>query len=210
MGTTLPKQLLILNNLPVLMHTIRLFHAHPAITEEPVVVLPADQLTNWKQLIKQYNFSVPHELVEGGPTRFQSVKNGLDKIPREAIVGVHDGVRPLVSRSVIDKTYSLARQYDAVIPVIKPTETLRKIDKNGAVSFTVDRSNYVFVQTPQVFKSDLIKESYQTESDKKFTDDASVVEQAGHQIYLTEGNQENIKITTPFDLRLAETLMKEQ
>ena len=210
MGTTLPKQLLTLNNLPILMHTIELFHSHPAVTEEPVVVLPPDQLSNWRQLIKQYNFSVPHELTEGGASRFQSVRNGLKKVPRGAIVGIHDGVRPLVSGDVIEKTYRLARQHDAVVPVIKPAETLRKINENGSGSSTVNRDNYLLVQTPQVFKSDLIKEAYQSEPNEKFTDDASVVEQAGYQIYLTDGNKENIKITTPFDLLLAETLMKEQ
>jgi len=210
MGTTLPKQLLTLNNLPILMHTIELFHSHPSVTEEPVVVLPADQISNWRQLIKQYNFSVPHELAEGGASRFQSVRNGLKKIPQGAIVGIHDGVRPLVSSDVIEKTYRLARQHDAVIPVIKPAETLRKINKEGSDSTTMDRDKFVLVQTPQVFKSDLIKEAYQAKPDKRFTDDATVVEQAGYQIYLTDGNKENIKITTPFDLLLAETLMKEQ
>lgn len=190
------------------MHTIELFYSHPVIDKPPIVVLPSDQINYWKNLCNKYRFSLPHHLVEGGATRFQSVKNGLENIPKDCIVGIHDGVRPLVSKKVINEAYLKAMDYDSAIPVIHPQETIRKIDKSTKKSFTVNREEYVIVQTPQVFRSNLIKKAYQTEASVAFTDDASVLEYTGQNINLTDGNRENIKITTPFDLKLAETYQK--
>lgn len=210
MGTSIPKQFLLLTGRPVLMHTIELFYSHPSIDEPPIVVLPSDQMSYWKELCDKYRFTLPHHLVEGGSTRFQSVKNGLEKIPSDCIVGIHDGVRPLVSKRVIKETYEQALEYGTAIPVVYPQETIRKIDKSSEKSFSVNRDDYVIVQTPQVFKSKLIKKAYQTEASIAFTDDASVLEYTGQNIHLTEGNRENIKITTSFDLRLAETYQKQK
>ena len=210
MGTSVPKQFLLLAGRPVLMHTIELFYSHPSMDEPPVVVLPSDQMSYWKKLCDKYRFSLPHHLVEGGATRFQSVKNGLEKIPPDCIVGIHDGVRPLVSQEVIKETYQQALEYGTAIPVVFPQETIRKFDKATKKSFSVNRDDYVIVQTPQVFKSNLIKEAYQTKAFKEFTDDASVLEYTGQNINLTEGNRENIKITTSFDLKLAEIYQKQK
>ena len=209
MGAEIPKQFLPLRGLPLLMHTIRLFHHHPSVHEAPIVVLPADQITMWQRLCQDHNFSTPHQLTEGGATRFESVKKGLDLVPDGAIVGIHDGVRPLVSDTVIANTYHLAYKNGAAIPVMTPPETIRKLDKDRKKSYAVNRSDYVVVQTPQVFKSRLIKQAYQASPLTEFTDDASVVEYAGYPIYLSEGNRENIKITTPFDLLLAENFLRE-
>ncbi|KAA6352368.1 2-C-methyl-D-erythritol 4-phosphate cytidylyltransferase 2 [termite gut metagenome] len=204
MGSKLPKQFLPIGKKVVLMHTIEAFHTYdPNI--KIVLVLPEEQRSFWEQLCKDICFKIPHKVINGGETRYWSVKNGLELIEGEGLVGVHDGVRPLVSPEVIERCYKAAETKKAVIPVIEIAETLRRLYNEG--SETVNRNDYKLVQTPQVFDIELLKRAYMQPFVSSFTDDASVVEAMGIPVYLTEGNRENIKITTPFDLKIAETLL---
>lgn len=208
MGGDLPKQFLPIgaDGKPVLMHTIAAFHRFD--TELTIiVVLPKEQQTYWKQLCTHHHFTINHTVATGGETRFHSVKNGLALIPSSAaLVGVHDGVRPFVSQAVIARCYALAATKRAVIPVVEVVETMRHITPTG--SETVNRSAYKLVQTPQVFDVELLKRAYKQAFTPLFTDDASVVEALHIPIYLTEGNRENIKITTPFDLKIGSVLLE--
>ena len=203
MGSDLPKQFLPIGGKPVLMHTIEAFYR---FDEEMkiVLVLPQEQQTYWRGLCQKYHFSIGHVLADGGETRFHSVKNGLAYV-EPGLVGVHDGVRPFVSRQVIDRCYQLAETKKAVIPVVDVVETIRHLTDTG--SETVSRSDYKLVQTPQVFDVELLKRAYAQEYTSFFTDDASVVEAMGESVYLAEGNRENIKITTPFDLKISSVLV---
>lgn len=208
MGGEVPKQFLPVNGKPVLMRTLETFRRFDA-EMQLVVVLPQDQITLWQELCRQQGCDIRHQVVAGGETRFHSVKNGLAIIPAEndAVVGVHDGVRPFVSQEVLKRCYDLAEEKKAVIPVIPVIETIRKIN-DAEVSETVPRSEYRLVQTPQVFNVALLKQAFQQPYTDAFTDDASVVEAMGTPVVLAEGNRENIKITTPFDLKIAEVLAK--
>lgn len=206
MGADIPKQFLPLLGKPILIHTIETFLAISSITEI-ILVLPASQIPVWFDLCKKHHFDIKHTIVEGGETRFQSVTNGLRKVfDPEALVAIHDGVRPLVSRGVIERCFQEAEKHGNAIPAIKPLETVRLSEKSG--TFPVDREKVLLIQTPQVFKSSIIKQSYQTLWQPSFTDDASVVEYSGNQIHIVEGSRENIKITTPQDLLFAEVLLK--
>ena len=200
MGGEVPKQFLPVGGKPVLMRTMEAFHAYDAEIRI-VLVLPVAQQTYWKELCAQYAFTLPYRLANGGETRFHSVKNGLDTIPmgEEALVGVHDGVRPFVSTGVIARCYAEAARVEAVVPVIDVVETVRHLEGNGR-STTVNRDDYKLVQTPQVFSLALLKKAYAQPYVPAFTDDASVVEAFGYEVTLVQGNRENIKITTPFDL----------
>jgi 2-C-methyl-D-erythritol 4-phosphate cytidylyltransferase len=206
MGSEVPKQFLTVRGVPVLMLTLQKFHVFdPGM--ELIVVLPHDQMDYWKWLCQEHGCLIPHLVVAGGETRFHSVKNGLDIISDNvnAVVGVHDGVRPFVAEQVLHRCYLLAEERKAVIPVIPVVETIRRIDTKQD-SLTVPRDDYRLVQTPQVFNLELLKRAYLQPYRDTFTDDASVVEALGAQVSLTEGNRENIKITTPFDLRIAEIM----
>lgn len=213
MGGDIPKQFLPVGGLPILMRTIQTFHdalfSSPLGGEEGglILVLPHDQQAYWRQLCDEYHFAIPHELTDGGETRFHSVKNGLDLIPDDAdgVVGVHDGVRPFVSAEVIRRCYDAVREHGAVVPVVPVVETVRQLLPEGD-SLTVDRERYRLVQTPQTFRIALLKEACRHPYQPSFTDDASVVEALGHRIILVEGNRENIKITTPSDILYAEYL----
>lgn len=206
MGTDIPKQFLPVNGLPVLMRTIRRFREYDNALNI-ILVLPKHQHEYWFSLCNEYHFDVEYRVTDGGETRFHSVKNGLSIIPDDEIgvVGVHDGVRPFPSVDVIRKCYDEARISKAVIPVTPVVETLRHI-RNENVSVTVPRGDYRLVQTPQTFDIQLLKQAYNQPYVDAFTDDASVVENFGKEVTLVEGNRENIKITTPFDLKIAETL----
>ena len=207
MGGEVPKQFLPVGGKPVLMRTMEAFHSYDAEIRI-VLVLPVAQQTYWKELCAQYAFTLPYRLANGGETRFHSVKNGLDTIPadEDALVGVHDGVRPFVSTGVIARCYAEAARVEAVVPVIDVVETVRHLEGNGR-STTVSRDDYKLVQTPQVFSLALLKKAYAQAYVPAFTDDASVVEAFGHEVTLVQGNRENIKITTPFDLAVAEALV---
>ena len=204
MGTDIPKQFLPIGGKPVLMRTIERFHEYSAALQV-ILVLPKAQQDYWQQLCKEYDFQVKYQLANGGETRFHSVQNGLALIPDDAegVVGVHDGVRPFASIEVIRNCYETAREKKAVIPVIPVVETLRHISEG-----TKPRGDYRLVQTPQCFDIQLLKAANRQPYNDGFTDDASVVEAFGFNITLVEGNRENIKITTPFDLKMAESLVE--
>lgn len=204
MGGEIPKQFLPIGGKPVLMRTIEAFHLYDN-TIHVVLVLPVSQQAYWKELCQEYHFELPHEVADGGETRFHSVMNGLALVKGEGLVGVHDGVRPFVSQEVIARCYAEAVTKKAVIPVIGVVETVRRLE--GADSVTVPRDQYKLVQTPQVFDVALLQRAYQQKYTEMFTDDASVVEALGEKVFLVEGNRENIKLTTPFDLKLAEMLI---
>lgn len=210
MGGPLPKQFMLLNGRPVIMHTIERFVE--AIADiQVVLVLNPDYVELWSELCAKYSFTHPCTIALGGKERFHSVKNGLDKIEHmscDDVVGVHDAVRPLVSVEVIRNAYEIARKQNAVVPVMPSIESVRMLDDEGN-SKAVARNKVMMVQTPQVFTLSLLKEAYSQPYDPTFTDDASVVEALGHSIALVEGNRENVKLTTPQDMRLAEMLMAE-
>ena len=203
MGGDIPKQFLPIGGRPVLMRTMERF-AEFSENLQMILVLPRNQWDFWRELCRKYDFGVEHCVVAGGETRFHSVQNGLAQIPDDAegVVGVHDGVRPFVSVEVIARCYEAARTAKAVVPVVPVVESLRHI-RDGAVV----RNDYRLVQTPQVFDIQLLKRAYRQPFSDTFTDDASVVEALGHPITTVDGNRENIKITTPFDLKIAETLV---
>ena len=203
MGGDIPKQFLPVCGKPVLMRTLEAFHAYDA-SMHLILVLPVSQQAYWKELCEEYQFELVHDIADGGETRFHSVKNGLALVKEDGLVGVHDGVRPFVSQEVIARCYEEAVSLKAVIPVIGVVETVRHLIEEG--SETVPRDQYKLVQTPQVFDVALLRRAYQQEYTDLFTDDASVVEALGEKVYLVEGNRENIKLTTPFDLKLAELL----
>lgn len=203
MGSDIPKQFLPIGGKPVLMRTIERFREYSP-TLQIILVLPKAQQDYWQQLCKEYDFRVEYQLTDGGETRFHSVQHGLALIPDDAkgVVGVHDGVRPFPSIDVIRNCYETAREKKAVIPVIPVVETLRHINEG-----TKPRGDYRLVQTPQTFDIQLLKSANRQPYNDGFTDDASVVEAFGFDITLVEGNRENIKITTPYDLKIAEVLI---
>ena len=206
MGSDIPKQFLPIGGIPVLMRTIERFREYSP-TLQIILVLPKTQQDYWQQLCKEYDFKVEYQLADGGETRFHSVQHGLALIPDDAegVVGVHDGVRPFPSIEVIRNCYETARKAKAVIPVIPVVETVRHL--KDETSETVPRSDYRLVQTPQTFDIQLLKSANRQPYNDNFTDDASVVEAYGFDITLVEGNRENIKITTPYDLKIAEVLI---
>ena len=206
MGSDIPKQFLPIGGIPVLMRTIERFREYSP-TLQIILVLPKAQQDYWQQLCKEYDFKVEYQLADGGETRFHSVQHGLALIPDDAegVVGVHDGVRPFPSIEVIRNCYETARKAKAVIPVIPVVETVRHL--KDETSETVPRSDYRLVQTPQTFDIQLLKSANRQPYNDNFTDDASVVEAYGFDITLVEGNRENIKITTPYDLKIAEVLI---
>ena len=204
MGSDTPKQFLELHGLPILMHTVTKFQQ--SVAEGKIILaLPKKEQNTWQSLCEKYHFDIPHQIVNGGESRFHSVQNALKKISNKSIVAIHDGVRPLVSKTVIKNCIESAEKFGATIPILPMQDSIRKISDNG--SQIVDRNKFVSVQTPQCFQSEVILKAYQQEYQNSFTDDASVVEQLGHKIYLVEGNKENIKITTPEDLKMAEVLI---
>lgn len=207
MGSDIPKQFLPIGGKPVLMRTLERFRAYSP-TLHIILVLPEAQQDYWHQLCKEYCFDVEYQLANGGETRFHSVQHGLALIPDDAegVVGVHDGVRPFPSIDVIKNCYETARTKKAVIPVIPVVETVRHLE--GETSVTVPRNEYRLVQTPQCFDIQLLKAANRQPYNDGFTDDASVVEAFGFAITLVEGNRENIKITTPYDLKIAEVLIR--
>lgn len=217
MGGDIPKQFLPIKGKPVLMRTIERFHEYSE-SLGIILVLPEAQQEYWKSLCKEYDFTIPYQIANGGATRFHSVQNGLSLVPDDAdgVVGVHDGVRPFVSVEVIARCYEAARKAKAVIPVTSVIETLRHVGSNVATANddgtitggkNVLRSDYRLVQTPQVFDIQLLKNANKQEYNDAFTDDASVVEAYGMKVVMVEGNRENIKITTPFDVGVAEMII---
>jgi len=206
MGGGIPKQFIEIGGKPILMHTmLRFFDFDSNIFI--VLVLPFHQIETWNLLCSQHRFMLPHQIVAGGNERYDSVKKGLEKISDNQLVAIHDGVRPLVSRETISKSFEMAEIYGSAVPSVPVKESLREVleGKNRPV----DRRNFYLIQTPQTFKSSLIKQAYQKPYNPLFTDDASVFEAAGNEVHLFEGNIENIKITTPTDLKIAAILLNE-
>jgi len=204
MGAELPKQYLEISGKPVLMHTLERFKQF-SDTIEIITVLPENQLRFWDDLQKKYAFNVPHTLVRGGKARFFSVRNGLKFVEDDALVAIHDGVRPFVSLETIRRCFDTAGKLGNAIPVIPASDSLRMITENG--STPVNRLIVRQVQTPQVFHSGIIKNAYRQDYLPEFTDDATVLEKTGVTINLVEGNRENIKITTPEDLIISAALL---
>ncbi len=207
MGSEIPKQFILLENRPVLMWTIMCFIQYDP-TMPIVVVLPESHISRWKELCISYQFDHPHLVVKGGETRYQSVKNGLEVLEESDLVAVHDGVRPLVSHETIENCFNQAALSGAAIPVLPLNETLRTGTMDH--SKTVDRNNFYTVQTPQIFKTSVLRKAYSQNPDSFFTDDASVVEANGFSVILVPGNLENIKITHPLDLLTAGACIKKK
>jgi 2-C-methyl-D-erythritol 4-phosphate cytidylyltransferase len=208
MQSALPKQFLLLNGLPVLMHTIKAFE-QTSVKPDIILVLPAGYHDYWGELCHTYNFTTPHLLVAGGQTRFHSVKNGLDQILQDdALIAVHDAVRPLTSGHIIETSYQHAWQYGNAVTAVKSRDSVRQLVNHTSVSLI--RNQIYLIQTPQTFKAGLLKKAYEQPYSEKFTDDASVVEQQGIEIQLTEGDYQNIKITFPEDIAIAELLLNKK
>ena len=205
MNTEIPKQYLPVSGLPVLMHSINAFHNYSQDVEI-IVVLPPKDLKLWEELCKKYEFNLSVQITSGGDTRFQSVKNGLDRIESDGIVAIHDGVRPLVNKEIIAASYEIAALHGSAIAAVRLKESIRVTDKDQTK--TVDRSKYRIIQTPQTFQVSLIKKAYEIAENPQFTDDASVLEKSGYKISLFEGSYKNIKITTPEDMIIAEAFLK--
>jgi 2-C-methyl-D-erythritol 4-phosphate cytidylyltransferase len=201
MNAAIPKQFLLLKGAPILMHTLKQFSHF----EEIVLVLPSMQFDYWHSLCNTYNFTLKHTLVAGGKTRFHSVKNGLGKVDGESIVAIHDGVRPLVSTTLINSLISKAKDGMGIIPIVPVKDSIRKVD--GENSTHVDRKNLYNVQTPQCFFSSNIKKAYAQEFSEHFTDDASVFEANIGKINTILGEEKNLKITTEEELRISEFLI---
>lgn len=206
MGTSISKQYIPIGGKPVLMHTLEAFYkADPLI--QLILVLPKDDFDFWKHLCLQYGFSLAHQVVAGGATRFQSVKNGLDSITLSSgLVAIHDAVRPFVSEEVIREGFAKAQESGSAIAVVSLKDSLREVASDGVSQFR-ERHRFRLVQTPQTFQLEKIKRAFETPERGEFTDDATVYEFQGWQVTLIDGNMENIKLTTPEDLEFAEFLL---
>jgi 2-C-methyl-D-erythritol 4-phosphate cytidylyltransferase len=206
MKSSVPKQFLELNGRPVLMHTLEKFYSAKS-SIELIVVLPKTHHSTWNTLCEKHYFNLAHQVCKGGASRFQSVKNGLALCTKESIIAVHDGVRPLITPNFILDIYRKTETKKVVIPVCSVIESIRKVDGNDSVA--LDRSQYYSVQTPQCFTSEILHKAYQQEEQITFTDDASVVENLGEKVHLFEGEDDNIKITSPKDLLMAEAILNQ-
>jgi len=204
MESETPKPFLFLRGKPLVMQTFEAFSAFYGKASF-LLVLPGIEIGRWKHLCVDYSFTTAHQIVEGGPSRYHSVKNALALIPDKSMVCIHDAVRPLVSKETIANCFRTARIHGNAIPVVPLSESMRQVE-NGH-SHTVDREKFRIVQTPQVFQSQLIKRAYLQTYHEGFADDASVLESDGQAIHIVSGNVENIKITHPGDLAYAEALL---
>ena len=200
----IPKQFIELRGKPMLLYTLEAFYRYSE-TINLVLVLPKDDFQTWHSITQKYSFNKKIVLQEGGDTRFQSVRNGLDKIHGEGLVAIHDGVRPLVSPDIIGASFRLAAVHKTAVAAVRLKESIRMTDQYNTKA--MDRSKFRLIQTPQTFDLQLIKHAYQIKEDLSLTDDASVAERTGHVISLFEGSYQNIKITTEEDLILAEALI---
>lgn len=204
MQSDLPKQFLLLQDVPVLMHTLERFaQAYDDI--HLILVLPADHVPFWQNLCRQIDFDIEHTIVEGGETRFHSVKNGLAQCAEDGIVGIHDGVRPLVSIELIKRCFEAAGEHGSGLPVVPVSQSLRKAE--GGSSQAISRDGIMAVQTPQCFQLNTIKVAYESEYSSAFTDDATVYEHAGNAVHLVDGEATNLKLTSQADMKIAEALL---
>ena len=198
MGGPVAKQYLPVGGLPVLMHTLRIFNS--SVPEaELILVLPVDDFDYWDSLCQAFAFNIPHQVVAGGNSRFQSVRNGLYALaPDTQLVAIHDGVRPFVKKEVIKESFEVAQQFGSAVAVVALKDSIR------------ERQRYRLVQTPQTFQVEKILKAFQVTEIPEFTDDATVYEHQGWQVSLIAGNPENIKITTPEDMEFAEFLVSKK
>ena len=207
MGATMPKQFMMLGQEPILARTINLF-SEALPKAELVVVLPEEHIALWRNLAARFDVA-PHKITPGGKERFDSVKSGLAALSDEVeTIAVHDAVRPLATKKLIIRLALAAEEAEAIIPVVAPHDSIRQVA--GESSHIVDRSLHRMVQTPQFFQAEVLRKAYSQTFSPLFTDDASVVEAAGHKITLAEGEEQNIKITTPIDLTIAEAIIADR
>ena len=208
MQSSIPKQFLLLNGKPILMHTLVAFD-NSASSPQLIVVLHSDYHAYWQQLCIEHNFTIPHQLIKGGETRFHSVNSGLAVIEdKNAIVAIHDAVRPLTPVEIIDHAFLYAETNGNAIVAVKSRDSIRQVKGNHSVNLV--RDEIFLVQTPQTFQYEQLKKAYEQEYNTHFTDDASVVESAGITINLVAGSYENIKITFPEDIAIAEAILNKK
>jgi 2-C-methyl-D-erythritol 4-phosphate cytidylyltransferase len=205
MNADVPKQFMLLDDEPILLHSIRTFHSFDPMMEL-VLVLPEEHHKAWRELLAEHVIHVPHQVVAGGAERFHSVKAGAARIGSKGIVAVHDGVRPLVSADLIARCFAAAEEHGTAIPVVPVNSSMRQV--NGEASQAVDRNGFRLVQTPQCFHVPLLKKALEMPYDPAFTDEATLVERSGTKIHLVDGEERNIKITTPFDMKMARALLE--
>jgi 2-C-methyl-D-erythritol 4-phosphate cytidylyltransferase len=198
MAADLPKQFLPIANEPLLFHTLRKFENS---VDQLILVMHPEWITYWNDLIAKYSFNVKHSIVAGGQTRAQSVLNGLEHVENDCLVAIHDAARPTVTKELIDSTFKNAEKHGACIPVIDLKDSIREISEDGN-SKAVNRSKFKSVQTPQTFQASILKAAFENKDYEKYTDDASLVEANGTPIFLIEGEEQNIKVTTASDLIL--------
>lgn len=202
MQSKVAKQFLLLDGKPVMMHTLEAFYSS-TLQPELLIVLNAAQQDYWQELCQKHGFTIPHKIIPGGEQRFHSVKNGITAINGPGIVAVHDAVRPLISPKLITESFEVAKEKGNCVVGYRPTDSIRKMEKNGEHSISYDRNEFILVQTPQTFNLDILRKAYEQPYRNEFTDDASVVECYGCDINIIEGERENIKITYPIDLEMA-------
>jgi 2-C-methyl-D-erythritol 4-phosphate cytidylyltransferase len=209
MGTSISKQYLPIGGKPVLMRTLEVFHrAEPSI--HLILVLPQSDFEFWEDLCERYQFHLSHQVVAGGTSRFQSVRNGLAAIHfSQGLVAIHDAVRPFVNEEVILESFSKAQVFGSAIAVVPLKDSLREVNSDGLSQFR-ERHKFRLVQTPQTFQLEKIRKAFEIPEREEFTDDATVYEFQGWQVTLIEGNMENIKLTTPEDLEYAEFLLSRE
>jgi len=200
-----PKQFITIGGIPVLMRTIKRFSTL-SYRINIIVVLPKAEIATWEGLIEKYNFQFPHQVVHGGETRTDSVKNGLATIKSEGLVAIHDGVRPFASKELITNCYNSAQEFGSGVAAVTSKDSIRVI--NDTENHSVDRSNYRLIQTPQTFRTDLIKKAFLKSTALSATDDATIFELAGQHVNLIHGEYTNIKITTPEDIAIAQALIE--
>ncbi|WP_207423693.1 2-C-methyl-D-erythritol 4-phosphate cytidylyltransferase [Desertivirga brevis] len=207
MNSEIPKQFIPVNGLPILMHSIKAFYSS---SKKAKIILVLNNLYHlyWRNLCEEYNFTIPHEIKSGGAQRFDSVKNALDTIPDSGLVAVHDAVRPIITEELITRCFNTAEELGTAIPVVPSRDSLRI--KKGLITEAIDRDTILIVQTPQVFKSEILKAAYQKPYQPEFTDDASVVEKLGVQVHTVEGDFKNLKITYPEDLEFASIILSKR
>ncbi len=206
MASPVPKQFMLVKGKPVLCHVISAFHLYdPAM--QIIVVLPKEQIDSWRVLCIGHGFTIDHTVVAGGEERFHSVREGLKEVAHDGLVAVHDGVRPLVSLGLIERCFAAAELHDAAIPVVPVSSSMRELTDEG--SRALDRSRLRIVQTPQCFQVELLRKAFKLPYDPAFTDEATLVERMGNLVRLVEGDERNIKVTTPDDMVIAAALLEE-
>lgn len=205
MGSYIPKQFLLINGKPIVMYTIEAFYKSD-LKPTIILVIPLEYKEYWNELCMEYNFEIPHSIIFGGENRFNSVKNALKELEENSIVAIHDAVRPIIKNQIINNAFLQAELHNNAITAIAVKDSVRQII--GDTSVQLNRDEIYLIQTPQAFKFDILQKAYNLEYNKRFTDDASVVESLGYKINLIAGDVENIKITFPEDLKLAEFYLR--